>query len=46
MDNSLREPNYNFKQHYQDNKISSAIIKVQGHAKDILCKLGMRVTDC
>lgn len=47
MDASLREPNYNFKQHfqYQDNKIPSAVIKIQSHAKDIMCKLGMRVTD-
>lgn len=46
MDASLREPNYNFKLHYSDNKIPSSVLKIQGHVKDIMCKLEMRVTDC
>lgn len=44
MDTSMREPNYNFRQHYQENRVS-AVVKIQAYAKDILCKINLRLTD-
>lgn len=44
MDDCIREPNYNFKQHHQEHRLQAAV-KIQMHIKDIMCRLAMRITE-